>query len=251
MPEVDTSPPRLGNPRTLPKQLADELRKRLVNREWLQGDRLPTEAQLVERYGVSRATVREALKTLENQGLIITRRGRGSFAAGEGMIRAGMQELTSITSTIAQMGLKPAMIYHHRLIRPATEKEGQRFELTAPSEVLDIQRKILADDVTVAYSHDVLPRWVLPQNFTPDQLTGSVFAFLAQNAGPKPLRALAKVHAVARTPVAWDEDFDDDQLFLLLDQLHYDEHSRPFMHTTSYFVEGRFNFTVVRTSPSP
>jgi GntR family transcriptional regulator len=58
------------------------------------------------------------------------------------------------------------------------------------------------------------------------------------------------VHAVAHPQVAWDEDFTDDQLFVLLDQLHFDQQSRPFMHTTSYFIEGRFNFTVVRTSPS-
>ena len=242
--------PRLGNPKTLPKQLAEHLRVRLANGEWLHGDQLPTEAELVDQYGVSRATVRQALKTLENRGLIVTRRGHGSFVAGEGLIRAGMQELTSITSTIAEMGLKPAMIYHHRLVRPATAPECDRFELAAGAEVLDIQRKILADDITVAYSYDVLPRWVFPRDFTPEQLTGSVFAFLAAHAGPTPLRALAQVHAVARPHVAWDEDFDDGQLFLLLDQLHYDEDSRPFMHTTSYFVEGRFNFTVVRTNPN-
>jgi len=241
---------RLGNQKTLPTQLADDLRSRLAKREWQQGDQLPTEADLVQRYGVSRASVRQALKTLENQGLIITKRGRGSFVADDAMIRAGMQELKSITSTIAEMGLVPGMIYHHRVIRPARAAEREMFDLAPSDEVLDIQRKILADDVTVAYSYDVLPRWAFPEDFTPDQLTGSVFAFLAAHNGPSPLRAFAKVHAVAHPEVAWDEDFTDDQLFVLLDQLHFDQQARPFMHTTSYFIEGRFNFTVVRTSPT-
>jgi len=241
---------RLGNPKTLPTQMADDLRSRLTKREWRQGDQLPTEADLVHEYGVSRASVRQALKTLENQGLIITKRGRGSFVADDAMIRAGMQELTSITSTIAEMGRVPGMIYHHRIIRPARATEREMFDLAASDEVLDIQRKILADNMTVAYSYDILPRWAFPENFTPDQLTGSVFAYLAAHNGPTPLRALARVHAVAHPQVAWDEDFTDDQLFLLLDQLHFDQQARPFMHTTSYFIEGRFNFSVVRTSPS-
>ncbi len=241
---------RLGNPKTLPTQMADDLRGRLAKREWRQGDQLPTEADLVHEYGVSRASVRQALKTLENQGFIITKRGRGSFVADDAMIRAGMQELTSITSTIAEMGHVPGMIYHHRIIRPARATEREMFDLAASDEVLDIQRKILADNMTVAYSYDTLPRWAFPEKFTPDQLTGSVFAYLAAHNGPTPLRALARVHAVAHPQVAWDEDFTDDQLFLLLDQLHFDQQARPFMHTTSYFIEGRFNFSVVRTSPS-
>lgn len=241
---------RLGNPKTLPTQVADDLRSRLARREWRQGDQLPTEADLVNEYGVSRASVRQALKTLENQGLIVTKRGRGSFVADDAMIRAGMQELTSITSTIAEMGHVPGMIYHHRVIRQAKAAECEMFDLAPSEEVLDIQRKILADNITVAYSYDVLPRWAFPRDFAPDQLTGSVFAYLAAHNGPTPLRALARVHAVTHPQVAWDEDFTDDQLFVLLDQLHFDQQSRPFMHTTSYFIEGRFNFTVVRTSPS-
>jgi GntR family transcriptional regulator len=229
--------------------VAENLRERLSKREWSAGEQMPTEAELVATYGVSRATVREALKTLTNQGLIITRRGRGSFVASDSTIRAGMQELSSITSTIRDMGQTPEMIYHHRLLRPATAEEREAFDLAEDDpEVLDIQRKILADGRVVCYSYDVLPRWVFPPDFKPDDLTGSVFAFLGDHDGPKPLRALAKVHAVAHPDVAWDEDYDDDQLFVLLDQMHYDDRGRPFMHTTGYFVEGRFNFTVVRTA---
>lgn len=241
---------RLADRKALPTRLADDLRDRLAKHEWRQGDQLPTEAELVGAYGVSRATVRQALKTMENQGLITTRAGRGSFVASDSMIRAGMQELTSITSTIAEMGHVPKMIYHHRLLRPATPDEREIFDLPQAAEVLDIQRKILADNITVCYSYDVLPRWAFPERFRPDQLTGSVFAFLAANGGPTPIRALAKVHAVAHPEVAWDEHLAEDQLFVLLDQLHYDQRARPFMHTTGYFIEGRFNFTVVRTTPS-
>jgi GntR family transcriptional regulator len=230
----------------LPTRLANDLRERLDRHEWHVGEQLPTEGALVNSYGVSRATVRQALKALEAEGLITIRQGRGSFVTERSIIRVGMEELKSITSTIAEMGHTPAMIYHHRVIRIASAEEQEMFGLPDGAEVVDIRRRILADDITVAYSYDVLPRWAFPASFRAEDLTGSVFAHLAAVGGAVPDWGLAKVHAVVSSEVAWDEDPNEEQLFVLLDQLQYDRDNRPFMHTRSYFVEGRFNFTVVR-----
>jgi GntR family transcriptional regulator len=239
---------RLTSGEALPTRLSNDLRDRLDRQEWAPGEQLPTEAVLVETYGVSRTTVRQALKTLETQGLIIRRQGLGSFAVDRSMIRVGMEELKSITSTIAEMGHRPGMQYHHRLVRAATPEDLEMFELEEGAEVVDIRRRILADDVTVAYSYDVLPRWVFPPEFRTRDLKGSVFALLAATNGPVPDRAVAQVHAVSDPDVAWDRNLDEDHLFVLLDQLQYDRENRPFMWTRSYFIEGRFNFSVARTT---
>ncbi len=237
---------RLTSGTDLPTRLAHELRTRLLRHEWGAGERMPTEAELVAGYGVSRATVRQAMKALEGEGLVVTHQGRGSFVAARPPIRAGMQDLKSITATIAEMGHEPGMQYHHRVIRPASPDDQQMFDLAPGDTVVDIRRRILADGVTVAYSYDVLPRWVFPPAFTPEDLTGSVFGHLAATGGPIPDRAVARVHAVQSADVTWDRELDDDHLFILLDQLQFDREDRPFMHTRSYFVEGRFNFTVLR-----
>jgi GntR family transcriptional regulator len=247
---VDVSIPRpLGNGKALPIQLAEILRNRIISREWAENEKFPTEAELVAMYGVSRVTVRDAMKELVRRGLITTKQGRGSYVSGNSQIRAGMQDLTSITSTIREMGHVPKMIYRHKVLRTATAEERERFSLTKDSQVLDIQRKILADGITVCYSYDVLPLWVFPKDFKTSHLTGSVFNFIEKHNGPTPIRAFAEVHAVLNPDVAWDNDVLENQLYVLLDQMHYDEKSRPFMHTKSYFIQGRFNFTVVRTSP--
>lgn len=237
---------RLTATAPLPARLASDLRDRLARHEWRAGEQLPTESALVASYGVSRATVRQALQALETEGLISTHQGRGSFVTEQSMIRGDMQELKSITSTIAEMGHEPGMHYHHRVIRPASADELVTFDLADGAEVIDIRRRILADGITVAYSYDVLPRWAFPESFRAEDLTGSVFALLAKVGGAVPDWGLAQVHAVVSADIAWDDDSKEDQLFVLLDQLQYDRENRPFMHTRSYFVEGRFNFTVVR-----
>jgi len=238
----------LGRRKQLPNLLADELRQRIRANEWSVGERLPTEAQLGAHYQVSRSTVRQAIKSLEGHGLVTSLHGKGTYLSSRSLIHAGMQELRSITATIAERGLTPSMSYHHRRLRPATREEQERFVLEAGAQVLDIQRRILGDGETVAYSYDVLPRWVFPAAFRPSDLTGSVFALLATINGPVPVRAVSEVHAVHSGAIGWGPQADDHQLFVLLDQLHYDKQDRPFMHSRSYFIEGLFTFTVLRST---
>jgi GntR family transcriptional regulator len=68
-------------PLPLYHQLEENLRARILAREFQAGDALPTEEQICSQYGVSRITVRRALDALIAQGLIVRRRGVGSFVA--------------------------------------------------------------------------------------------------------------------------------------------------------------------------
>ena len=67
--------------RPLYRQVADELRGQIQRQELMPGGQLPTEARLMDDYGVSRNTIRLALGLLRNEGLVVTGQGRGSFVA--------------------------------------------------------------------------------------------------------------------------------------------------------------------------
>lgn len=69
------------NSRPLYRQVADELRVKIQQRQLPPGRQLPTEATLMDSYGVSRNTVRLALGVLRTEGLVVTGQGRGSFVA--------------------------------------------------------------------------------------------------------------------------------------------------------------------------
>lgn len=236
-------PPR----RSLPDALADELRRRLAADEWAAGERLPTEAELVRSTGLSRATVRQAMKTLENEGLITVRRGSGTYRSAGPPIQIGMQELASITDTIAAQGHRPGMRYRSVRLRATTAAEAETLGCAPGDEVLDVQRAFLADERIVAYGYDLVPGAVLPEDFTPHEITGSLFAFLERRAGVRAVHAVADVHAVESDEIAWEDDDDDRHLYILFDQVHYDAAHRPLMHSRLFFVEGRFHFVVVRT----
>lgn len=67
------------SPMPVYQQIANDILLRISQDEWSIGDRLPTETELVDEYGASRVTVRQALQKLENDGLIDRQRGRGAF----------------------------------------------------------------------------------------------------------------------------------------------------------------------------
>ena len=230
---------------SLGRTVAEGLRARIVAGEFPPGARLPSETQLAASYNVSRVTIRTAIKLLESQGLVDPRHGLGTFVNDfGGGIRTGLQELRSITDTIAEMGMRPSMERHRMEIRAATEIEADRLALPAKALVVAIERAVLADADIVAYSYDAVPRDVV--GGVEDLGNESVFAALRE-AGHDPVRALAEVHAVVSNDVAWGSQRPSSGLYLLLDQVHFDRSGQRLMYSRTYFVEGRFQFMILRT----
>ena len=64
---------------TLYHQLARTLRERIIAGQYLAGEKIPTEPQLCEEFGMSRITVRQAVTILENEGMVQRQQGRGTF----------------------------------------------------------------------------------------------------------------------------------------------------------------------------
>lgn len=87
---------------SLPKQIARQIRQAIVDGRLRADDRLPGEEELAERYGVSRPTIREALKRLAAQNLIRSRRGP---AGGTFVNRPSQEELRDALTTAAMLGV--------------------------------------------------------------------------------------------------------------------------------------------------
>lgn len=236
--------------RTVPlhTRLVEELIAEVQAGTWKVNDRLPTESELARTYGVSRSTIREALRILRHEGLVCTIHGQGTFVSRSSQwIHAGIETLKSITTTIEEQGRRPGMHFRSVVTRDPSEKELEILEQSGHAAVVEVQRSLLADDTVVAYSYDLIPTDILPQDFSPGEIKGSLFAYLESRCGVYATRSIAKVHAVHDSTIAWEEDGDDTNLYVLLDQVHYDAEDRVVLYTRMYFIEGRFNFFVVRT----
>lgn len=91
--------------------ITSEVRRRIVDREWRQGDRIPDEAELAIEFGVARATVNKALQLLADEGLLDRRRRAGTHVTVNPAHKATLT-IPIVREQIEQAGLD----YNHRVI---------------------------------------------------------------------------------------------------------------------------------------
>ena len=230
---------------TLSAQVAADLRLRIEAAEWSAGEKLPGEHDLASQYGVSRATIRTALQDLESRGLTVTRHGLGTIVTAHAASgQADLRRLESMTETIARHGRSPGMQYRSIVLRTPTEEECRKLALGEGSEVIATERSLTADGELVAFSYDVLPRWIFPDTFDSSEVAGSLFGLLERH-GARAVVALTELHAAHGEHIGWG-DRPDGASYLLLVQVHSDARGVPIALASTYFIEGRFPFGLVR-----
>lgn len=176
--------PGEGGPKYL--ALAERLKLALLRGEY--GSSLPPERALAQGLGVSRDTLRRALALLEEEGLLLRRRGSGTYVARRATFRA---KLLGFSEEMRALGLTPAT----RLLRwekgPATAEEAFHLRLSPGEKVLRLERLRIADGEPMALERATLPAWALEG---PPE--GSLYRAL-EAKGLRPARALQRLRAVA------------------------------------------------------
>ena len=129
---VGSHPNRFGDVRTKPQRKRDVMANfpfqrlqtdiSLLIARTTAGDRLPSEPDLAKSLGVSRATLREAMRMFEAQGLIRRRQGSGTFVVGQmPVIEAGLELLESLETMAERLGLEVTVSDLHVECCPADE----------------------------------------------------------------------------------------------------------------------------------
>jgi DNA-binding GntR family transcriptional regulator len=159
------------------------------------GDRLPTERAFCERFGVSRATVRRALRRLAEEGLVSATVGRGSF-----VINAPFTEppnaLMSFTELATAGGFTATARVLDQKLRPATPEEASVFQIEVTSRIFELERVRLLDGEPVALDRSRMPLALAPGVTEQDFTDASIYAVL-DGAGVGPARGNLVASAAA------------------------------------------------------
>jgi GntR family transcriptional regulator len=212
------------------------------------GEQLPSEPKLAEKLGVSRATLREAMRTFETQGLLRRRQGVGTFVVKPSqVIDSGLEVLESIETLAEKIGLKVSMGKCENKSCAASEEAAERLNVAPGTQLQCISRVIMAEGRPVAYLVDTLRAGYLAPEALAHEFTGSILDLLLKR-GDVPLEvSRCHINAVAAdSEVARALDIQRGDSVLRFESRLFSDRGEPIDYSFSYFLPGYFDFHVVR-----
>lgn len=224
-------------------QLMEELETSIRNGVYKPGDKIMTEAEMAKEYGVSLITVRKAVGSLMEKGLVVRKQGKGTFVTKPKYSR-NMKKLQSFTEMCEQMGVKPgAQVLENRLIM-ADKKVADRLGIEPGSNVVYISRLRLADGEPVQVEKSYFPlkyAFLLEEDLN----NGSMFECLKEKAGAKVAsseKMIELCRATAEEAALMDVKKGDYLLYVK--STAYDENGEP-MYAGIQLINGdRFSLYV-------
>jgi GntR family phosphonate transport system transcriptional regulator len=203
------------------RQIAEILGRDVTEARFADG-RLPTETELAARFGVNRHTIRRAVGTLADRGLLRVEQGRGTFVAA-GHIDYLLGRRTRFSANLRREGLEP----HHRLVAStrgeADDAVARDLDVAPGTPIVEIESVGQAGDVIVSYARHIFPAdrfAALPDAFA---ATPSITAALAACGITDYTRRVTRM--LARMP-------SDSEAFYLEQPM-----SRPVLHTESVNID--------------
>lgn len=183
-------------------QLKESLAQEIADGKVQPGDLLPSEADLMKAWSVSRITVRNAIKELVRDGVAYTLHGKGTFVA-EQKITNYLPSLTSLSQDVAERGMMPGS---RLLVLETVEADkdiASRLHISPGSPVIHFDRVTLADAQPISIGYTYVPvSAVVPRQdeFTPENLEDHSFYQLLRRLGITLTGGIQTISASGATP---------------------------------------------------
>jgi GntR family transcriptional regulator len=229
--------------------IRDDLRARLLAREWSAGERLPSEADLAANYGVARMTIRQAIGALALEGVVVRRQGVGTFAVDQRPVG-----WTSKVFSFAEEMRRQGHEVQAKLLGTAVEQPPpaarEALQLHPSAASVLVRRVRLVDGSPVIVESSWLPNARFAGLATDPLLNGSLYAMLEKSYGV----SVARVTQVLAGGVADQQDAAVLDLragapVLLNTRTAYDGSGRPVEFAVTVWRSKYLVETFIESSP--
>jgi GntR family transcriptional regulator len=216
------------------------------------GSQLPPEMELLQMMGISRTTLREALRILEEQRLIHKRRGLGTFVMEHAIVK-DMSQNFGITEMISQAGYTPGN--HDFKIRLETPSKtiSEKLGIAENTTMVVVERVRTANQTPVAWTRDIMPQEFLGSWMpTIEELNQhSIYECLEEHTNIRIVSGIASFSPIqANREVAEKLNIQRNDLLLLIDQVDFDQSQRSVLYSAEYHLTNKFNFIIHRKGPA-
>jgi GntR family transcriptional regulator len=176
-------------------QLYDILRGNITRRKWRPGDMIPPESELIERYQVSRTTVRQVLDMLAGEGLIFRQQGRGTYVAHQ-TVEQGLVRIVSFTDDMQQRGFTPGTQVLFSGLVNAPKDIADRLGILPGEELARLERLRLADEEPMSVEESYLVHRHCPGILEGDYSENPLRVALTDAYGIRWLHAKQSIRAI-------------------------------------------------------
>jgi GntR family transcriptional regulator len=242
-----------GRSRTLALQLRDQLERAVRSSGMRPGDKLPSELELASRFAVSRSSVREALKLLEQDGLIDVHHGSGRFVSASAALRVNrpITRFEGVTELLETLGYRPRnQVPSAERVEP-TDDEQAALDLPPGMEIVRLRRLRWHDDVALMVSLNVFSADLLASDdLAAIDFSGSLTEWLRARRR-LPVSSAAEIRAAAiPADVATLPGVDAGKPWLLITERCVDASGAPVLLSNDFHRGDFFAFHVLRRRES-
>jgi GntR family transcriptional regulator len=241
-----------SSPLPLYYQIREQLRAQIRSGALKTGDSLPGETQLCQETGVSRMTARQALVQLANEGLVVRKRGRGTFVAAPKAVLPGVQGLgMSYTEILGQAGMSAGGRVLAQETLPATDEVAAGLKIKTGEPVVRIVRMRSASGEIMSLETSCYPYSRFPDLAKADLTNASVYRFLEERYGVVPAYATDTLEISVAGPYEAEQlQINEGGPIALVTTIACLEDDTPVAYTQTIHRGDRFR-SVIRRSRQP
>ena len=234
--------------RPLRLQVRDRVFDLLAERGLRPGDQIPTEPDLIALLGVSRATLREGLQLLEQEGVITARHGIGRFlVAAPQTLVTDLSRLRGVSELLQEHRIRAGVRLLQVTRQEADEVVARALQLPAGSPVVRLERVWTQRAGPVIYSVDILPEALLGPAWTRRDFQGSLLELIEARSGRVLGHAQSEVRAVTLPlPLARRVGVSPATAWLRMDQVNFDTTGLPMIYSQDHHRGDWITFHAVR-----
>lgn len=212
------------------------------------GEKLKSEPELAASLGVSRATLREAMRNFESQGLIRRRQGVGTFVLDRGQnIETGLEVLESIETQATRLGMDVKMGYLGIHKTQAGQDFAEKLGIYSTATIVNISRVIWVSEHPVAYLIDILPENIISEEDLENGFTGSVLDLIIKRGTFQLSHSNTYISACpASSDIARKIQLQRGDVIQKFEAYLIEKSGRVLDYSESYFAPGFFKFHVIR-----
>jgi GntR family transcriptional regulator len=234
--------------RPISLQFGELVRKMILTEGFRPGDRLPTEAELAARFELGRGSVREALKLLEQDGLITVQHGRGRFVSAISALEVDrpITKYESLTEMLDARGLEYATEVLSAQATTGDAEETRALKLPTGAPVVRLRRIRRTADRLLVYSVNAFPASFLgDSDLDRTQFAGSVTEWLAAR-DRRPISSVAQIRATTLPDGVPRPSGDTETHWLLITEECVANDGEPVMYSLDFHRADVFSFHVLR-----